>query len=229
MFYRKEAFDIRFLRPFGSKVVVQVPLEKRRKFDPKGFEGIFVGYPAHTKGYKIYNIEERKMVVSINVVFVDLLQNSEPEIHVESEIESRDEIVKEIEYDWDDNDNPDQPHEVVEEIEYDWDDNDNSDQQYAEAALFNIRVPSQFKELEELREEEKDFWKSAVNCELESMRKYNVWDIVKDNGQQTIDSKWIFKIKDWQNGPIGKARLVVRGFQCHEEVTYAPVTSITSI
>ncbi len=28
VFYNREAFDIRFLRPFGSKVVVQIPTEK---------------------------------------------------------------------------------------------------------------------------------------------------------------------------------------------------------
>ncbi len=96
--------------------------------------------------------------------------------------------------------------------------------------LFNIKIPQTPEEPSLMNEEEKKFWKSAINRELESVKTHDVWFSVEDKKQQTIDSKWVFKIKDSKNGPVGKARLVTKGFRCYDEVdTYDLVAGITSI
>lgn len=54
------------LRRFGSVVYVHVDQGKLR---PRALKGIFIGYPTGVKGYKIWLLEDRKVVVSRNAVF----------------------------------------------------------------------------------------------------------------------------------------------------------------
>ena len=63
--------DVEHLRVFGCRVYVHIPDKKRRKLDKKAFDGVFVGYPEGSKGYKIYNLESKKMVSSRDVTFVE--------------------------------------------------------------------------------------------------------------------------------------------------------------
>lgn len=64
LFYQKEPYNVKQLKQFGTKVIVQVPKEKRKKFDPKGQEGIFIGYEMHTKGYKVFLKDKSTISVS---------------------------------------------------------------------------------------------------------------------------------------------------------------------
>lgn len=48
---------------------------KRKKFDPKEMEGIFIRYPNDTKGYKVRLKNKNKTIISRNGVFLD---ESEP-------------------------------------------------------------------------------------------------------------------------------------------------------
>ncbi|XP_076937403.1 uncharacterized protein LOC143605020 [Bidens hawaiensis] len=41
------------------------------KFEPKGRPGVFLGYPLGTKGYKIHDIEHRKIITSRDVKFIE--------------------------------------------------------------------------------------------------------------------------------------------------------------
>ncbi|KAD0786919.1 hypothetical protein E3N88_43719 [Mikania micrantha] len=44
---------------------------KGDKFEPRGKRGVFLGYPHGTKGYKVYDIEQKKMIISRHVQFVE--------------------------------------------------------------------------------------------------------------------------------------------------------------
>ena len=73
-------------------------------------------------------------------------------------------------------------------------------------------------------------WKRAMELEIESMMKNNVWQTVsRPEGQKVVGSKWVFKLKRDEGGNIVryKARLVARGFDQREgvdyEETFAPV------
>ena len=63
--------DVEHLRVFGCNVYVHIPDEKRRKLDAKAVKGVFVGYPAGRKGYKIFIPENKRFVSSRDVTFME--------------------------------------------------------------------------------------------------------------------------------------------------------------
>lgn len=70
---------------FGTRTMTHIPKVGRKKWDPKSQEGIFVGYAAGSKGYRVYNPRSRKVYVSRDVVFLndgctEELRDFEPEM-----------------------------------------------------------------------------------------------------------------------------------------------------
>ncbi len=59
--------DVSNLRVFGCTAYAHVPKELRSKLDPRSRKGVFVGYEAHSKAYRI--LVDGKVVVSRDVVF----------------------------------------------------------------------------------------------------------------------------------------------------------------
>ncbi|GFW94876.1 gag_pre-integrs domain-containing protein [Trichonephila clavipes] len=57
------------LKPFGSLAHAGVPKQIRKKFDMHAKIGIMMGYAQRTKGYRIWLIDENKLVETINVRF----------------------------------------------------------------------------------------------------------------------------------------------------------------
>ncbi|GAU49327.1 hypothetical protein TSUD_136420 [Trifolium subterraneum] len=62
---------ISHLRVFGSIAHAHVPDEKRSKLDHKSEKYIFIGYDGNSKGYKLYNPDTGKTIISRNVVFIE--------------------------------------------------------------------------------------------------------------------------------------------------------------
>ncbi|GFT04808.1 retrovirus-related Pol polyprotein from transposon RE1 [Trichonephila clavipes] len=56
------------LKPFGCLAYAGVPKQIRKKFDMRAEMGIMMGYAQRTKGYRIWLIDENKLVETINVV-----------------------------------------------------------------------------------------------------------------------------------------------------------------
>lgn len=218
-FFGKTAFDVRTLKPFGSKVVIQIPKHQRKKFDPKGEEGFFIGYPSHTKGFKIFFPAQRQIKVSRNVVFLKQELNELNEITdlqpTPNVSETEDETVETI----------------VIEHELDWSDDEDVENELTSAhALINLKAPKSFNELETLTERNRKIWNLAIKRELNSMDKKNVWKLVPNNNYHVIDTKWVFRVKETETGELAKARLVARGFLTNNyDLTYAPVVDITVV
>lgn len=63
--------DVSHFRIFGCKAMVHVPKEKRRKWDVKSKEMIFVGYCSETKGYRFIDPKTNACVKSRDVVFLE--------------------------------------------------------------------------------------------------------------------------------------------------------------
>lgn len=63
--------DVSNLRIFGSKVMVHVPKEKRQKWSPKANEMIFIGYDNQKKGFRCYDNQSKKVIVSRDVKFYE--------------------------------------------------------------------------------------------------------------------------------------------------------------
>lgn len=94
----------------------------------------------------------------------------------------------------------------------------------------NIQLPHSIVEARDSKEWEE--WKRAMENELESLDKHNIWYICeRPRNVKIIKSKWIFSNKRDDNDKIKyKARLVVAGYQQvknHDyDESYSPVISI---
>nr|GEY45671.1 retrotransposon protein [Tanacetum cinerariifolium] len=65
---RKPTLD--YFRVFGSKCFIINTKDYLTKFDPKSYEGIFLGYSQNSKAYIIFNKHIRKVEESLNVTFI---------------------------------------------------------------------------------------------------------------------------------------------------------------
>lgn len=219
VFYNRSPFDVKRLEPFGKTCVVQIPKATRKKFDPKGIEGVFIGYPNDTKGYKVKTKD--RTLISRNVIFYNEPLNAE-----NIEQECNDSVDNVMNSDEADNDNETEIIEV--NLDCDW--SDGEEEEIAVKALLCYTAPKSFDEIRSMDKESKRIWEDAVQNELESMQKHEVWEEVPFDGQKLIDTTWVFRAKATSTGVIGKARLVAKGYQVDEcGDTYAPVVSITSV
>ena len=63
--------NVAYLRSFGCTAYAHIPKEQRKKLDPKSKKCIFMGYGQSTKGYRLYDIEKKGIILSRDVVFVE--------------------------------------------------------------------------------------------------------------------------------------------------------------
>ena len=61
--------NVDHLRVFGSIAYTHVPQQERSKLDDRSVKHVFVGYDSNSKGYKLYNPSNGKVVVSRDVEF----------------------------------------------------------------------------------------------------------------------------------------------------------------
>jgi hypothetical protein len=79
--WKKKRLNLSYMRTWGSLAKVNVPINKKRKLEPKTVDCVFLGYAIHSVGYKF------------------LIINSEvPNMHVGTIMESRDATFFENEF-----------------------------------------------------------------------------------------------------------------------------------
>jgi transposase InsO family protein len=123
IFYNKKV-DMSNLKLFGSKVMVQIPKVKRRKWDKNSRELIFVGYDAETKAYRCVDKNTGQLTLSRDVIFHDNAPNLEKDRTIE--IEEDEDVVKlEISTDSDSAEN----REVENHVETDADDTKSTNEE----------------------------------------------------------------------------------------------------
>nr|GEU66079.1 retrovirus-related Pol polyprotein from transposon TNT 1-94 [Tanacetum cinerariifolium] len=69
LFGQKPEYD--HMRVFGCMAYYKNTETNGDNFEPRGKPGVFFGYPPGKKGYKIYDLEERKMVMTRDARFVE--------------------------------------------------------------------------------------------------------------------------------------------------------------
>jgi len=64
----KAASDYNMLRVFGCPTYYHVSGEK---LEPRARKAVFLGFKKGVKGYKLWDSEDRKIILSIDVTFVE--------------------------------------------------------------------------------------------------------------------------------------------------------------
>ena len=62
---------LKYFHVFGGKCYVLRDDENLGKFEAKASEGIFLGYSLESKSFRVYVIDDKKVVESLNVTFDD--------------------------------------------------------------------------------------------------------------------------------------------------------------
>ena len=73
--------SILHLQPFGRECYIHIPKAKRKpgsKLSPKAYKGVFVGYTDTTRHYRIYNLDEKRTMVTGDVFFPPLPAEGAP-------------------------------------------------------------------------------------------------------------------------------------------------------
>lgn len=70
LWYGKKC-DISIFKAFGCKALMHVPNQKRKKWDNKATECIYLRYASDAKAYRLYDIAKQRIVNSRDVVFFE--------------------------------------------------------------------------------------------------------------------------------------------------------------
>ncbi|GKA99735.1 retrovirus-related pol polyprotein from transposon TNT 1-94 [Tanacetum coccineum] len=90
---RKPTLD--YFRVFGSKCFILNTKDYLTKFDPKSYEGVFLGYSQNSKAYIILNKHTRKIEESLNVTFNETPPPSKTSPLVDDDLDEE-EAIREI-------------------------------------------------------------------------------------------------------------------------------------
>ena len=79
--------DLSSLRVFGSRCFVHIDKSRRWKSSPRAWQGVFVGYPASSPGWLVWNPKSSRLFVSRNVTFDEphtVEGEGQPEVDIDS-------------------------------------------------------------------------------------------------------------------------------------------------
>ena len=230
---------------------MHVPDETRTKLDDKSKKFIFIGYDSSSKGYKLYNPNTKKTVISRDVEFdeeghwdfgkPDETYNFNP--YIEEDMQQSLEQASE-----------DQPESatpytssmtVVGDSPPSMDERSKSrvrslqeiyenTKRIEDLRLFCLFVDCEPVSFQEAMQNKK--WRDAMDEEIKAIRKNNTWQLASlPKGQKAIGVKWVYKAKKNANGEIEryKARLVAKGYSQRAGIDYdevfAPVAHLETI
>jgi transposase InsO family protein len=247
------------LRIFGCQVYVHVPDQTRNKLAPKAQKGIFVGYPAGTKGYKIFLPNTRQMVSSRDVQFIENTFSTIDRTREERNTETTENINRTFDRSVDveiDMPEPLKDDVAILNMEPDHDSDfvelDDPQPDFEVRPQRNRRMPDRYGECvyvadaaswkdpktykQALKSSNANNWMKAMEAEYQSLKNHRTWDLVDlPPGANLVGCKWIYKVKLRANGEIDRyiARLVAQGFSQKPGVdfdeVYAPVAKYKSI
>ncbi|GFW35422.1 retrovirus-related Pol polyprotein from transposon TNT 1-94 [Trichonephila clavipes] len=223
------------LKPFGCLAYAGVPKQIRKKFDMRAKVGIMMGYAQRTKGYRIWLIDENKLVETINVKF----DENKRGINFRQKVNSNLGYNLNLPDYYDDEDDSDRVkdsltsrlvsktstetpstsekpgvssdnHNLIPCTEVKWIRNiDLSEQQ--EALMVEVTIPNCYKQA--IRSRDASKWHDAMDKEINVMKERKVWDLVDHpDNIKILENRWVYTIKYDENNKIVryKARLVAR-------------------
>ncbi|GJV09312.1 retrovirus-related pol polyprotein from transposon TNT 1-94 [Tanacetum coccineum] len=241
---RKPTLD--YFRVFGSKCFILNTKDYLTKFDPKSYEGIFLGYSQNSKAYIILNKHTRKVEESLNVTFDETPPPSKTSPLVDDDLDEE-EAIKVTEKKNLENDIEDETLEIdkivnikesrnhpLENVIGNLNQRTLRSQAQNQSNFFCFISTIEPKNVNEALTD--DSWIVAMQEELNQFIANNVWELVPQPRNMTIiGTKWVFRNKLDENGIVSqnKARLVAQGYNQQEGIdydeTYAPVARLESI
>ena len=229
---------VEHLRVFGCESYAHIPKDERRKFDSKARKCILLGYGERTKGYRLYDPVQQKVLHSRDVRF----NEEEKQVRVNSESTPRDDISEThrvalelpCEPEIDTTDLPND-HATMPTLRRSTRERHPPDYYRSTCSYLTIhREPATYEEAVNSPDSTK--WSEAMESEMRSLNDNDVWDVVPlPNGKQVVGSKWVYKIKRDADGNAErhKARLVAQGFTqqygADYDETFSPVVRLESL
>ncbi|GJZ80279.1 retrovirus-related pol polyprotein from transposon TNT 1-94 [Tanacetum coccineum] len=217
---RKPTLD--YFRVFGSKCFILNTKDYLTKFDPKSYEGVFLGYSQNSKAYIILNKHTRKVEESLNVTFDETPPPSKTSPLVDDDLDEE-EAIKVTENKNLENDIEDETLEIDEIVNIKESRNHPLEnvignlnqrtlrsQAQNQSNFFCFILTIEPKNVNEALMD--DSWIVAMQEELNQFIANNVWELVPQPWNMTIiGTKWVFR----------------KGIDYDE--TYAPLARLESI
>jgi transposase InsO family protein len=222
------------LRVFGSICYIHVPAQKRHKLEDKSIRGIFLGYSTQSKGYRVYNLQTKKLIVSRDVNVDENASWNWNEEQVE-----RSNITIPI------------PQSDIEDITGTTEEPGTPPLPPQQETSSPESTPTRVRSLVDIYEtcnlamlepenydvaSKQEVWVKAMQDEIKMIEKNNTWELVDcPHGKDIIGVKWVYKTKLNPDGSIQKhkARLVAKGYSQQPGVdyneTFAPVARLDTI
>ena len=241
--YKGRKPTLGYFRVFGSKCFILNTKDYLTKFDPKSYEGVFLGYSQTSKAYIVLNKETLRVEESLNITFDESPPPSKTSPLVDDDlVESQamdDQVI--IEDDKEEEPTNKQIVNVKESKSHPLDNvigkiNERTLRSKAQNESNDFCFVSTI-EPKNINEAIKDeSWIIAMQEELNQFVRNDVWTLVPPPRSQTIiGTKWVFRNKMDENGIVSrnKARLVAQGYNQQEGIdydeTFAPVARLESI
>ncbi|KAK4399803.1 Retrovirus-related Pol polyprotein from transposon RE2 [Sesamum angolense] len=218
--------------------------QKRHKLEEKTEKGIFLGYSTQSKGYRIYNLKTKKLIISRDVEFdEDAMWNWD-----EEKVERQSVMI---------------PKETPPQQQQEEGTDQAKMERRSQQAPGSPRRPPSSEEIEEetpprrtkllsdiyetcnfIMLEPQNFetavkhkvWVQAMEEEIKMIEKNNTWELAdRPKDKEVIGVKWIYKTKLNADGSIQKhkARLITKGYSQLPGIdyteTFAPVAHLDTI
>ncbi|GJZ31590.1 retrovirus-related pol polyprotein from transposon TNT 1-94 [Tanacetum coccineum] len=235
--YRKSTLD--YLKVFRSKCFILNTKDYLTKFDPKSYEGVFLGYSQNSKSCIIINKHTMKIKESLNMTFDETPPPSKTSPMVDDNLDEE-EAIKVIENKNLENDIDDETLKVDEIVNIKEFKNHQLENVIGNLNQRNLRSQAQnqsnffcfisYIEPTNVNEALKDeSWIIVMKKELNQLIANDVWELVPYPKSTTIiGTKWVYRNKLEDNGVVSrnKARLVAQRYNQQEGIdydeTYAP-------
>nr|GEX03428.1 retrovirus-related Pol polyprotein from transposon TNT 1-94 [Tanacetum cinerariifolium] len=234
-----------YFRVFKSKCFILNTRDYLTKFDPRSYEGIFLGYSQNSKAYIILNKHTRKVEESLNMTFDETPPPSKTSPLVDDDLDE-DEAIKITDKNLE-NDIVDETLEINEIVNIKESRNHPLEnvignlnqrtlrsQAQNQSNLFCFISTIKPKNVNEALGDES--WIVIMQEELNQFIANDVWELVPQPRNMTIiGTKLVFRNKLDKNGVVSqnKARLDAQGYNQHEGIdydeTYASVARLESI
>ncbi|GKA01679.1 retrovirus-related pol polyprotein from transposon TNT 1-94 [Tanacetum coccineum] len=216
---RKPTLD--YFRVFGSKCFILNTKDYLTKFDPKSYEGVFLGYSQNSKAYIILNKHTRKVEESLNMTFDETPPPSKTSPLVDDDLDEE-EAIKVTEKKNLENDIVDETLEIDEIVNIKESRNHPLENVIGNLNQRTLRSQAQNqsnffcfistiepKNVNEALGDES--WIVAMQEELNQFIANDVWELVPQPRNMTIiGTKWVFRNKLDENGIVSrnKARTI---------------------